>query len=94
MLIGLTSVLAVLGKELVDLIADFTVGNLDIVLGGAIVGHEGEEAVVGDIELQYFSQENHTTVADITNELILLAADIGDVHVVGGRAEFFQLLAR
>lgn len=47
----LTGVLALLGEELVDLVANFTIGNLDIVLGGAIVGHEGEETIVSNIEL-------------------------------------------
>jgi hypothetical protein len=28
-----------------------------------------------------------------THELVLLATDVGDVHVVGGRAQLFQLLA-
>jgi hypothetical protein len=28
-----------------------------------------------------------------TYELVLLAADVGDVHVVGGRAQLFELLA-
>lgn len=48
---ALTSVLAVLGEELVDLVTDFSVRNLDIVLGGAVLGHEGEETIVSDIEL-------------------------------------------
>jgi hypothetical protein len=47
----LTGVLALLGEELVDLVANFTIGNLDIVLGGAVVGHEGEETIVSNIEL-------------------------------------------
>lgn len=49
--IALTGVLAVLGEELVDLVTDFSVRNLDIVLGGAVLGHEGEETIVSDIEL-------------------------------------------
>ena len=28
-----------------------------------------------------------------TYELVFLATDVGHVHVVGGRAQFFQLLA-
>jgi len=32
----------------------------------------------------------HDTV--VTHELVLLAADVGDVHVVGGGAELFKLL--
>lgn len=48
----LTSVLAVLGEHLADLVTDLAVGKLDIVLGGSVFGHEGKEAIVGDIELQ------------------------------------------
>jgi hypothetical protein len=51
-----TSILAVFGKELLDLVSDFAVGDLDVVLGGAIVGHEGKEAIIGDIELKHKSQ--------------------------------------
>ncbi len=32
-------------------------------------------------------------VAEETYELVLLAAHVGDVHVVGGRAQVFELLA-
>lgn len=47
----LTSVLAILNEELVDLVANLTIGNLDIVLGGAILSHEGEETVVSNVKL-------------------------------------------
>jgi len=47
----LTSVLAILGEHLVDLVTDFAIGKLDIILGGAVVRHEGEEAVVSNVEL-------------------------------------------
>ena len=47
----LTGVLALLGEELVDLVTNFTVGKLDIVLGGTIVRHEGKETIVLDVEL-------------------------------------------
>jgi len=69
------SILAFLVEHLVDLVTNFTVGDLDIFLGGAIVGHEREETVVGNIK-----------------ELVLATSDVGNVHVVGGGAEFFQLL--
>jgi hypothetical protein len=48
----LTGVLAVLGEHLVDLVTNLAVGDLDVVLGGAVIGHEGEEAVVGNVELE------------------------------------------
>lgn len=47
----LTGVLLLLLEELVDLVTDFTVGELDIVLGVAVVVHEGEETIVGDVKL-------------------------------------------
>jgi hypothetical protein len=49
----LTGVLALVGEELGDLVANLTIGNLDVVLGGAVVGHEGKETVVGNVELTH-----------------------------------------
>ena len=46
-----TGVLLLLAEELGDLLANFTVGNLDVILGSTVFGHEGEEAVVGNVEL-------------------------------------------
>jgi hypothetical protein len=51
LLSDLTGVLSILLEELLDLVTNFTIWNLDIVLGGAVVVHEGEEAVVSDIKL-------------------------------------------
>lgn len=47
----LTGILLVLLEELVDLVANLAVGHADIILGLAIVGHEGEETIVGNVEL-------------------------------------------
>jgi hypothetical protein len=47
----LTGVLLLLVEELVDALTDLVVGDLDVVLGGAVVEHEGEETVVSDVEL-------------------------------------------
>jgi hypothetical protein len=46
-----TAILAILLEHLLDLVANLTLGNLDIVLGAAVVVHEGQEAVISDIEL-------------------------------------------
>jgi hypothetical protein len=54
--ICLTSVLAVLLEELLNLVTDLTIWDLDIVLGGAVVVHEGEKIVIGDVELEYVSE--------------------------------------
>ena len=51
MRVRLTGVFLLGTEELLDLVANFSVGNLDIVLGSAVVRHEGKEAVVSDIEL-------------------------------------------
>jgi hypothetical protein len=51
----LTGILLVFAKELVDLLANLALRNLDIVLGSAVLGHEGEETVIGDVELAHTS---------------------------------------
>lgn len=63
-------------EQLDDLVTDLTVGHLDIILGVTIVVHQGEVAIIGDVE-----------------ELVLATGDVGDIHVVGGGAEIFELLA-
>lgn len=55
----LTGVLAILLEELLDLVANLTIRNLDIIFGITIVGHEGEEVVVGDVELCHRSDLDH-----------------------------------
>jgi len=59
-----------------DLLANLTIRDLDVILGIAIIVHEGKETIVGDVK-----------------KLKLATVDVGDVHVVGRRAEFFQFLA-
>jgi len=68
--------LGVFDKHLLDLFTNVIVWDLDILLGGAIIGHERQEAVIGNVE-----------------ELVFLAANVGDIHVVGGWAQVFELLA-
>lgn len=65
--------------------------QLDIVLGCSILWHEGKEAIIGDIELQCVSM-NKGILLRMTYELILLAADIGNIHVVGRWAQLFHFL--
>ncbi len=48
---SLTGVFALVGEQLADLVANVVLRDLDIVLGGAIIRHEREEAIIGDIEL-------------------------------------------
>jgi len=69
-------ILLVSGEKLVNLISNLSVGDLDIILGLAIISHQGKETIIGNIE-----------------ELVFLAGDVGNIHVVGGWTEFFELLA-
>jgi len=63
-------------EKLIDLLTNLTLRDLNIILSLTIISHQGEEAVIRDIE-----------------QLVLLAGDVGDIHVVGGGAKFFELLA-
>ena len=47
----LTGILAILNEKLLDLVTDFALRELDIVLGGTIIRHEGEEAVISHVKL-------------------------------------------
>jgi len=46
-----TGVLLLVPEELLDLGSNLAVGVLDVVLHGAVLRHEGEEAIVLDVEL-------------------------------------------
>jgi len=70
------SILLLLLEELVNLLTNLSIRNLDVILGLAIIGHQGKESIVRDIK-----------------ELVLATSDVGNIHVVGGGAEFFKLLA-
>lgn len=48
----LTGVLLLSPEKTDDLLADLTVGDLDVVLGLTILLHEGEVVIVGDVELE------------------------------------------
>jgi hypothetical protein len=48
----LTGVLALLGEELVDLVTNLAIGDLDVVLGGAVVRHEGKETILRNVDLE------------------------------------------
>jgi len=69
-------VLLLLSEQSVDLLSNFSIWDLDIILGLSIISHQGKETIVRDIE-----------------ELIFLASNVWDIHVVGGWAKFFKLLA-
>jgi hypothetical protein len=46
-----TGILLISPEKLDNLVTNFTVRHANIVFGVAILAHEGEEAVVGDIKL-------------------------------------------
>lgn len=96
--IDLTGVLAIVGEELGDLVADLTLWDLDIVLLVTAVGEEVQEAVLRDVELLFRisilpKRSVSTCLGVSTYELVLLATDVRDIHVVGGRRQVLQLLA-
>lgn len=47
----LTGILLLGLEQLLDLLANFTFWDLDIVLRSTVVGHQGQETVIGDIKL-------------------------------------------
>ena len=47
----LTGVLLLSPEQAVDLLADLTIGHLDIILVVTIIVHEGEETVIRDVKL-------------------------------------------
>ena len=53
---ALTGVLSLIVEELVDLFTNLAVGELDVVLGGTVVGHEGQEAVISNVKLRLSAQ--------------------------------------
>jgi hypothetical protein len=48
----LTGILLLGGEELLNLLTNLSIRNFDIILGLSIIGHQGEESVVRDIELK------------------------------------------
>lgn len=48
---ALTQVLVLVGKLLLDPGTEFALGDLDVVLGVTVILHEGEEVIVGNVEL-------------------------------------------
>lgn len=49
---ALTAVLLLLTEHTEDLLTNLGVGNLDVVLGAAVVIHQGQEVIVGDVDLE------------------------------------------
>ena len=65
-----------LSEKLGNLVTNFSIWDLDIILGLTIISHQGKETIVRDIE-----------------KLVFLSGDVWNIHVVGGWAQLFKLLA-
>jgi hypothetical protein len=91
----LTGVLLLSSEELVNLLANLTVRDLNIILGFTIIGHQGKKTIVRNVELGKgpCQQSSISFASKSSHQLIFLAGDVGDIHVVGGGAKFFKLLA-
>jgi hypothetical protein len=48
----LTGILLLSCEKLLDLLANLTFGDLNIILGLTIISHQREETIIGDIELE------------------------------------------
>ena len=58
---SLTGILLVGLEKLSNLVTDFAIRHTDIILGIAIIAHQRQEAIVGDIKLMlYISTEDQT----------------------------------
>jgi len=62
-------------EKIADLLSNFSVWQLNIILKITTLRHQGEEIIIGDIE-----------------QLVFDTGNVRDIHVVGGWAEFFELL--
>ena len=94
---SLTAVLLLITEHLGDSVSNVILGELDVVLGVAGLIHEGQEVVIGDIQLSATCQSICSNLrlrgGKTTHQLVLLTGDVGDVHVVGGGRQIFVLLA-
>ena len=79
-----------------DLLAEVTLGKLDVVLSGTVLGHEVEETVV-DVDLNYGGRMSVGSIEGSeygTDELVFVTEDVGDVHVVGRGGDILLLTRR
>ena len=69
----LTGIRALLGEELVNLLANLSIWDLDVVLLVAVVRQQVQEAVLGDVELF-----DHTIVS-VAFSILLSRPSIGEL---------------
>ena len=83
---GDEQVLAVIEVGL-DLLAEVTLRDLDVVLRGTVLSHEVEETIV-DVDLSWHAQSAFLGACRRRSmgayELVFVTDDVGDIHVVGG----------
>ncbi len=83
---GDKNVLAIIEIGL-NLLAEIAVGDLDVVLGGTVLGHQVEEAIIDvDLikeELRVYSESK----SEMTYKLVFVTEYVGNIHVVGGRTD-------
>lgn len=91
----LTDILLLITEQLDDTGTKLVVGKLDIIFGVTIVLHQGKEVIIGDVQLpkSLVPACAGSKRKWATHKLVLLAGDVGDVHVVGGGGQILQLLA-
>lgn len=95
-----TGIFLVSVEQFLNLLANLAIGDFDIILGLAIVGHQGKKAIIRDVKLDIASGQRKIFIIAVvpracgdTYKLEFLANDIGHIHVVGRRAKFFELLS-
>ena len=92
----LTGVLLISAEKLLDLLTNFTIWHLDIILGGTVVRHKGQETIVSDVKLSHdisIWTDLKCRFVICSYQLIFTTNDVGDLHVVGGWGQILQLLA-
>lgn len=50
--IRLTGVFFLGAEELLDLVANLSIRNLDVIFGCAVIGHERKKIIISDIQLE------------------------------------------
>ena len=90
----LTGILLLRLEESLYFLTSFALGDLDVVLGFAVITHQAKESIVGDIKLWNSQLRSvlHWAEESVTHKLVFLAADVGHIHIVSGGAKLFQLL--
>ena len=71
-----------------DLLANVALRDTNVVLGGTILGHQVQETII-DVDLSARLVTGLRRDLYQTYKLVFGTEDVGDIHVVGGRANIF-----